>query len=313
MTTTPGHRITERQVRPGLDAGSELAARADELLAAAATDGPVLVRGLGIGGPDDLRDALTALGLRTLSYVQGNSPRTELATEIFTATDFPPEFPISLHNELSYTTRWPRYLVFACVTPAASGGATTVAGGADVAAGVSPGLLTKCADLGFRYRQFLHGGHGFGLSWQTTFGGDDPAQVDRVLAAEPDAEVVWCDDGVEISRRRPGLAVHPRTGERVWFNQAEQWDPSSQPADVASAIRELLPPERWPHRVEWGDGSPVSADELAEIRAVYQAHTEGVPWRRGDLVVVDNMTSMHGRAPYVGERKVIVSLAEEAR
>src|SRR3954470_865469 len=130
MTTTSGHRITEHHLRPGFGTDSELAARSGELLAAAATGGPVLLRGLQIGGPDDLRGALTAMGLRTLSYTQGNSPRTELAAEIFTATDFPPEFPISLHNELSYTAHWPQYLVFACVTPADSGGATTVAGGA---------------------------------------------------------------------------------------------------------------------------------------------------------------------------------------
>lgn len=313
MTTTSGHRITEHYLRPGLDTDSELAVRAKELLSAAATGGPVLLRGLQIGGPDDLRRALTAMGLRTLSYVQGNSPRTELAADIFTATDFPPEFPISLHNELSYTAHWPQYLIFACVTPAGFGGATTVADGAGVSASVPPGLLAKCADLGFRYHQFLHGGHGFGLSWQTTFGTDDPALVERIVAAEPDAAFVWTDDGIEVSRRRPALATHPRTGAQVWFNQAEQWHPSSQPADVASAIRDLLPPERWPHRVEWGDGSPVSVDELAEIRGVYKGLTEGIIWRSGDLAVVDNMTTMHGRAPYRGERKVIVSLAEEVR
>lgn len=313
MTTMSGHRITEHSLRAGPGDYSELAARADELLAAAAAGGPVLLRGLGIGGPDDLRDALTAMGLRTLSYVQGNSPRTELAAEVFTATDFPPEFPISLHNELSYTAGWPQYLVFACVTPAESGGETTVADGAGVAAGVSAGLLAKCRELGFRYCQYLHGGQGFGLSWQTTFGTEDPAVVERIVAAEPGAEFTWCDDGIEVSRQRPALATHPGTGATVWFNQAEQWDPSSQPPDVASAIRELLAPERWPHRVDWGDGSPVSMAELAEIRGVYQDLTEGVRWQGGDLVVVDNMTTMHGRAPYRGERKVIVSLAEDAR
>lgn len=313
MIPNSQHVVTEVDVNDGGPALAHLAERASGLLSTASHHGPVVIRGLDISGPDDLSEAIEHLGLTTLPYTQGNSPRTELTREVFTATDFPAEFQISLHNELSYAQSWPQYLAFACVSPPRAGGATLVAGGAAVAAHLPVALQEKVRSLGVYYHQFLHCGSGFGLSWQATFGTDDRQAVEREMASDPDAQITWTEDGLEIARRRPGLTVHPGTGVEVWFNQVEQWDPSSQPAEVASAIRELLPVERWPHRAAWGDGSPINPDELADIRQAYALATQRIAWQPGDLAVVDNVTSMHGREPFEGDRRVLVSLAEVAR
>lgn len=302
------HQITEYVVDlPAINVLSDLA---PELLIKATERGPVRVRGLAVDSPEALRAALDALDLHTRSYVQGNSPRTELAANIFTATDFPSAYPISLHNELSYTTCWPEYLLFACRRPAPVGGGTLVAGGAEIARRVPEEMLARLREMGVCYTQFLHDGSGVGLSWQTTFGSDRRADAERVLAREPHTTFRWIEDaGVRIERWGPGVLRHPKTGVEVWFNQAEQWDISGQPEQVAQAIGELLPPDQWPHRAFWGDSTPFAPGEMAEIRQAYEDSTQRIDWEPGDLVIIDNATTMHGREPFEGEREVMVALA----
>jgi alpha-ketoglutarate-dependent taurine dioxygenase len=49
---------------------------------------------------------------------------------------------------------------------------------------------------------------------------------------------------------------------------------------------------------------------LDEITQVYNDHSVVFPWREGDVLMLDNMLTAHGRKPFVGERKVVVGIAE---
>jgi hypothetical protein len=49
---------------------------------------------------------------------------------------------------------------------------------------------------------------------------------------------------------------------------------------------------------------------LDELRAIYRQETIMFPWRKGDLLMVDNMLVAHGRAPYSGTRRIVVGMAE---
>jgi alpha-ketoglutarate-dependent taurine dioxygenase len=39
-----------------------------------------------------------------------------------------------------------------------------------------------------------------------------------------------------------------------------------------------------------------------------EKNTVSFPWRRGDLMVVDNRLVGHGRNPYSGDRRVLVTM-----
>jgi alpha-ketoglutarate-dependent taurine dioxygenase len=49
---------------------------------------------------------------------------------------------------------------------------------------------------------------------------------------------------------------------------------------------------------------------VEQIRQAYRQETVAFPWQKGDLLMLDNMLVAHGRNPFSGERKVIVSMAE---
>ena len=46
------------------------------------------------------------------------------------------------------------------------------------------------------------------------------------------------------------------------------------------------------------DGSPIDPDALAAIRAVLRQESRAHAWRKGDVLVLDNMLSAHGRRPF---------------
>lgn len=82
--------------------------------------GAVLLRGFGPLEPAEFgRFARDFSGRAPLDYVGGASPRVKVCWGVYTSTEYPRHYTLSLHNELSYTYRWPEHLYFYCDTPAA--------------------------------------------------------------------------------------------------------------------------------------------------------------------------------------------------
>jgi alpha-ketoglutarate-dependent taurine dioxygenase len=52
---------------------------------------------------------------------------------------------------------------------------------------------------------------------------------------------------------------------------------------------------------------------VALLNDVYEAHTVREPWQDGDLMLVDNIRTAHGRDAYAGPREVYVGMADPVR
>ena len=272
------------------------------------TSGSVLLRGLAIVSPERFHAIVGGFGDPLTSYRGGNTPRTTVTDGVFTSTEYPAEYEISLHNELSYAGTWPERLYFACLVAAETGGATPVCDGRALLADLDADVRARFTDRGVVYRQHLHGGYGLGKSWQQTFETEDRAEVEAFLTGVGIAHE-WVDDGLRTTQPRPGVRTHPVTGETVWFNQADQWHPSNLPEEEREALLALVEDEaELPHSVTFGDGSPLTEDDLAQVRAAAKRNELAFRWEPGDLLIVDNMLALHGRHPYAGPRRILVSM-----
>jgi hypothetical protein len=96
----------------------------------------------------------------------------------------------------------------------------------------------------------------------------------------------------------------------VWFNQANLFQMSGAEPDLQAAMGRLFSEDDVPRGACYGDGSRIAPEDLHAINEAYQSSTILIPWRHGDVVLVDNMLVAHGREPYQGARKVVVALAE---
>jgi alpha-ketoglutarate-dependent taurine dioxygenase len=258
--------------------------------------------------PEAIGPVLDRLVPNRLPYVHGNSPRTRVQGNLYTSTEYPPQFTISMHNELNYARRWPARLAFYCEVAAESGGATPVVDGELWLRSLDADLRAAFAG-GIRYVQNLHDGYGFGKSWQDTFETDDRAAVERYLA-DAAAEWAWGPDGIRVTQHRPATTRHPVTGAEVWFNQADQWHPAGLGDQTASELYDILEPDEFPQYVTFADGSPIPDAYVEQIQQQGLANAVDVDWRPGDVLLIDNVLVGHGRRPFEGKRRVLVAMSD---
>lgn len=251
---------------------------------------------------------MDALSSEPLDYLDPSSPRRRVQDKIYTSTEYPADQWIFLHNENSYSECWPGRVFFYCETPPTSGGETPLADCRAIYRRLDPGIVRRFAEHGVMYvRNFQSG---FGLSWQTVFQSNDRAVVEAYCRRHG-LHFTWKDGGrLRTVQVRRAVARHPKTGETVWFNHAAFFHISTLEDDVRRALLEEVAEDDLPYNTYYGDGSPIEAPVLEELRAQYRAEMVRFPWRQGDMLVLDNMLTAHGRAPFTGPRRVLVGMAD---
>ena len=258
-------------------------------------------------GHDFLR-TVEALGLSLMSYIERATPRTELGRRIYTATEFPPEYPIAPHNELSYVKQWPGKICFFCVHPAATGGATPLVDVRRVLGRLDPDVVERFRRNGWiLIRNFSRG---IGPSWQHCYAVETRVQLEA-YCTEADIRWEWQPQGrLRTSQVRPAIRRHPQTGEELWFNHIAFWHVSSLPDQIRSRFVADFGTDNLPYNTYYGDGTPIPDDVTAQLRAAYDAETVSFPWETGDFLLVDNMLVAHGRSTYTGKRRVLVAMGD---
>lgn len=274
--------------------------------------GGILFRGFGLATLDDLHrlvDASSEGGL--LQYQDQATPRSQVQGNVYTSTDYPADQPIELHNESCYAWSWPRKIFFQCALPAQQGGETPIADTRRVWQRLSPATQELFLSRQVMYiRNFGDGNGRVGLPWQSVFGTDDPAVMEE-WCRRNQISVEWLSGGRLRTRQvRPAVARHPRTGEVTWFNQSTAFHSSTLDPRTREVLVAELGEDGLPKDACFGDGSPIPAEVLDEVRAAVRAETVAFPWRQGDVLLLDNLLVAHGRSPFSGPRKILVGMAE---
>jgi alpha-ketoglutarate-dependent taurine dioxygenase len=272
--------------------------------------GAVLFRGFSIDTIAEFDAVVNAVQPTLLDYIEGDSPRTKISGKIYTSTEYPETYQISLHNELSYAHKWPSKIFFYCAVPPTEGGETPIVDCRKVLNALAAPLRERFTRKKVRYVSNMHGGDRMGKSWQATFETDDKSKVEEYLTAG-DVDFHWDDQGgLHTSQVREAVIAHPVTGEQVWFNQVEQWHPSMLDQKNRRAMAALgIKEEDLPHYASFGDGSSLDEEELKQIRTVMREQAVYFPWQKGDLLALDNVLVAHGRNSFKGPRKILVAMS----
>ncbi|QDV53111.1 peptide synthase [Gimesia fumaroli] len=271
--------------------------------------GGVLFRGFRIQETEEFQRVAQALIPELKPYVEGQSPRTKVTGNVYTSTEFPAQFRITLHNELSYTKAPPPRIVFHCHIAPETGGETPIVDCRKLYQSMPPATLARFEERGVRYVKNMHGQErGIGKSWMDYFETSDQDQVESYLK-ENDIEFEWTDDGnLRTWSIRPATIPHPVTGEMLWFNQADLWHITNVNERNRAQMLQRFGEENLPTHAYFGDGSPITDEDLEAVRNTLWENAVIFPWQQGDVLALDNFSVAHGRMPYEGPRKILVAM-----
>ena len=268
--------------------------------------GAVLFRNFGIATVEQFRAAIEAACGPLLEYKERSSPRTEVKGNVFTSTDYPADRSIFLHTEQSYNYTFPLRIAFFCVTEPGKGGETPIADTRRVLKRIRPQTRARFEDKGYLYvRNF---GGGAGLSWQEAFQTEDPQEVERHCRANL-IDFEWVkEDWLRTRQLRPVIANHPG-GDQAWFNHLTFFHVSTLEPDIREQMLETFREEDLPNNTYYNDGRRIEPEVMDELRAAYLEEAVAIPWKAGDLLLLDNVLTAHGRAPFTPPRTVVVAMA----
>jgi alpha-ketoglutarate-dependent taurine dioxygenase len=271
--------------------------------------GAVLFRGFEIDALPRFEQVVQILCPKLMSYTEGATPRKTLKDKVYTSTEFPAEYSIALHNELSYTMLWPMRLFFSCSIAAEWRGETPIADVRKVYQRIPAPIRDRFERDGWMLVRNY--GDGFSLPWQKVFHTEERAEVEAYCARNH-IELEWKDgDRLRTRQVRPASRIHPTTGETVWFNHAAFWHISSlEPRDLRDEFMRQMAPDEMPYNTFHGDGTPIELDVADALRQAYDAETRSFPWQVGDLIMIDNMLVAHGRSPYRGARRILTAMGD---
>lgn len=271
-------------------------------------EGALLFRGLSGLGLKGFREFVGGFGYELLPYDFASTPRSQIASGIYSSTEYPAHQWIPQHNEQSYTRRWPLKIWFYCNVASPTGGQTPLADSRTIYRRVDRSIRDRFARRGLMYVRNYGGG--LDLPWQTVFQTTERGVVEAFCREQ---EIAW--EWLEGNRLRTrqtcqATARHPATGEWVWFNQAHLFHVSGLEDRVRQALLAVVDEEDLPRNVYYGDGAPIESSALDQIRGLYREQMLNFDWQIGDLLMLDNMLMTHGRAPFEGSRQVVVAMAE---
>lgn len=90
--------------------------------------GALLFRGFFVNTAEDFGSFVGAFsGKQLLNYAGGATPRVALGGNVYTSTEYPSKNILLLHNDLSYSDKYPEQLYFCCLVASPEGGETPLA------------------------------------------------------------------------------------------------------------------------------------------------------------------------------------------
>jgi len=101
--------------------------------------------------------------------------------------------------------------------------------------------------------------------------------------------------------------MHPETGEESWFNQADGFHASNLDAETYQSLITMMSEEDFRLNACFGDGSSLPVPALEHIREVLRQESVIFPWQTGDVLILGNLLTAHGRMPFSDARKIVLA------
>lgn len=274
-------------------------------------------------------DAFTAITGKAPQVYKGDTPRDAVAINIYKSTAVANSHTIPLHQEVSGGSRkdMPKYISFFCVTPPEKGTGHTLTGNASQISeriqNLMPDLWKSLTTKPLTYTARYLPSNSWRTSWirwlnpshatiQKRFGTENRKEVEAKCKAEG-LTCEWDGDWAVVSRKGVPGTINCN-GKQVFCNQIhlDRFNPKLCGQWILYMIARLIlyPTARsMQFDVKFDDGTEIERKDAANLLTIMEAHQKGRNWNKGDLMVLDNASTMHGKTVHVGKREILVAMS----
>lgn len=303
----------------------------DQLLTDLTSHGVIYLRNFDMAKEDLVASVESILPENSLvnSYQGGVTGRPKVDRNLFLTTVIPSENAIQLHHEMSYLSNFPAKIFFYSNLPSEHGGATPITFSRRVKKDMDPKLFNEFKKRGVCYIRNYYGqvkdSWKILLSWQKAFEVQSKSEFE-IAAKKLGFEYEWIGENLRTWNVRPATTIHPVTGEEFLFTHAAILhsycaDGISNPfkrsgtsaiTKEESDIIDKMPMMEQPYLAAWGDTREILSNEIIEnLFSTYNRNKISLNWKKGDLMMIDNILAAHGRDPYIGDRETFALLANK--
>uniref|UniRef100_A0A0E0QIE4 TauD/TfdA-like domain-containing protein n=1 Tax=Oryza rufipogon TaxID=4529 RepID=A0A0E0QIE4_ORYRU len=260
--------------RGGEALAAALRARREWVEAKVVSNSAVLLRGFGVRDAAEFDAVVGALGWPDIRYV-GPAPRTHVHGRVWTANEGPLDEFIYYHHEMVLIKEFPGKVILFCEVAPPEGGETPFVPSFRVTERVMeefPEMVEELDEKGLRYTFTALSKNDTksmrGRGWEDAFATTDKAEAEKR----------------KLTRVFPG-----RQGRRMWFNTVVGMHGKA----LSSATM--------------ADGAEIPTAFVARCGEIIEEESIQFRWEVGDVLILDNLATLHGRRPSLPPRRVLVA------
>ncbi|XP_076914790.1 clavaminate synthase-like protein At3g21360 [Bidens hawaiensis] len=267
--------------------------------------GAILFRGFPVISPSDFNDVIEAFGFPEFPYVGGRAYRKQVVGRVYTANESPLDKEVPFHHEMAYVPKSPTKLFFFCEEEPEEGGETPIVLSHIIYEKMKerhPEFVAQLEDHGLTYIKIASDEDDpssvTGSSWKTAYKTTDK-NIAEERAAKVGTKLQWIGNTAKaITGPVPAIRYDEASERKTWFNSLV-------------VTRSVVTSERKNTWVELGNGGPVDDDAVKDLLRILKEECVAIPWKNGDVLLVNNMTVLHSRRPLIKPpRRILASLCK---
>ncbi|KAI3727277.1 hypothetical protein L1987_67090 [Smallanthus sonchifolius] len=138
-----------------------------------------------------------------------------------------------------------------------------------------------------------------GSSWKSAYMTDDK-KVAEERAAKMGTKLEWIENGVKtITGPLPAIRFDKESERKTWFNNL------TGPVNGEGKIYDQGT------FIELGNGEVVPDEAMRDCLKILEEECVNIPWKKGDIMLVNNLTVLHSRLPLLKPpRRILASLCK---
>ncbi|KAI3740650.1 hypothetical protein L2E82_31120 [Cichorium intybus] len=270
--------------------------------------GAILFRGFPVNSTSDMNDVVDAFGFPEAFYVGGRASRTKILGRIYTTNEAPQDRTIPFHHEMAYVPDYPSKLFFFCEEAPESGGETPIVLSHIIYEKMKekhPEFVAKLEEHGLTYMKIMSDedlpSSFTGSGWKSAYMTDDK-NIAEERAAKQGTKLEWMGNAVKtITGPMPGVRFDKGSQRKTWFNSLANSYGGPANAEIYDDKRSI----------EFGNGEPLSDDAMKDCLRILEEECVAIPWKKGDVMLVNNLMVLHSRRPLIKPpRRILVSLCK---